>query len=103
MEVTRIFELLNRYETTFKPKDDVLAGKENGQWVKHDLAKYKDTANNVSYALMSLGVRKGDKVATISNNRPEWTIDSGEITANLKLKRSYIQEKYKDQIDELFV
>ena len=33
----------------------------------------------------------------------EWTIDSGEITANLKLKRSYIQEKYKDQIDELFV
>nr|MBC8321387.1 long-chain fatty acid--CoA ligase [Bacteroidota bacterium] len=72
MEVTRIFELLNRYETTFKPKDDVLAGKENGQWVKHDLAKYIATANNVSYALMSLGIKKGDKVATISNNRPEW-------------------------------
>ncbi|MCK5775909.1 MAG: long-chain fatty acid--CoA ligase [Bacteroidales bacterium] len=78
MEVTRIFDLLTRYENNFKPKDDVLAGKENGQWVKHDLKKYTETANNVSYALMSLGIKKGDKVATISNNRPEWNfVDMG--------------------------
>ncbi len=33
----------------------------------------------------------------------EWTIDSGEITANLKLKRSLIMDRYKDRIDKLFV
>ena len=78
MEVTRIFELLSRYEKCFKPKDDVLAGKENGVWVKHDLAKYQKTANYISYALTSLGIKKGDKIATISNNRPEWNfVDMG--------------------------
>ncbi|NQU34343.1 MAG: long-chain fatty acid--CoA ligase [Bacteroidetes bacterium] len=78
MEVTRIFELLSRYEKCFKPKDDVLAGKENGEWVKHDLAKYQKTANYISYALTSLGIKKGDKIATISNNRPEWNfVDMG--------------------------
>jgi long-chain acyl-CoA synthetase len=33
----------------------------------------------------------------------EWTIDSGEITANLKLKRSLIQKRYAEAIDKLFV
>ena len=32
----------------------------------------------------------------------EWSIETGEITANLKLKRSYIQKKYKTVIDGLF-
>jgi long-chain acyl-CoA synthetase len=32
----------------------------------------------------------------------EWTIDSGELTASLKLRRPFIQEKYKTQIDKLF-
>ena len=78
MEVNRIFELLTRYEKNFKPKDDVLVGKEKGEWVKHDLIKYQQTANQVSYALRSLGIKKGDKIATISNNRPEWNfVDMG--------------------------
>jgi long-chain acyl-CoA synthetase len=33
----------------------------------------------------------------------EWTVDSGEITANLKLKRSLIQKRYADIIEKLFV
>jgi long-chain acyl-CoA synthetase len=32
----------------------------------------------------------------------EWTIDSGEITANLKLKRRFIQEKYQPLINKIF-
>ena len=78
MEVTRIFDLLSRYEDEFKPKDDVLAGKENGEWVKYDLRTYRQMADNISLGLMELGVKKGDKIATISNNRPEWNfIDMG--------------------------
>ncbi len=78
MEVKRIFDIIAHYEINYKPKDDVLAGKENGKWVKYNLERYKETANNVSYALLSLGIKKGDKIATISNNRPEWNfVDMG--------------------------
>jgi len=78
MEATRIFDLLPRYKKLFKPKEDVLAGKENGKWVLHNLDKYQQTANYISYALLSLGIKKDDKIATISNNRPEWNfVDMG--------------------------
>lgn len=43
-----------------------------------------------------------DKIKKFDLVDHEWTIDSGEITANLKLKRSYIHKKYKDKIDKLF-
>ncbi|MCB0821806.1 MAG: long-chain fatty acid--CoA ligase [Bacteroidales bacterium] len=78
MEVTRIFDLLPRYKSTFKPKDDVLAGKEDGKWIKHDIDTYIETANNISYAFLKLGVKPGDKIATITQNRPEWNfLDMG--------------------------
>jgi long-chain acyl-CoA synthetase len=32
----------------------------------------------------------------------EWTIDSGELTASLKLRRSFIHNKYKERIEKLF-
>jgi long-chain acyl-CoA synthetase len=32
----------------------------------------------------------------------EWTVDAGELTASLKLRRLYIQEKYKARIEKLF-
>ena len=72
MEVTRIFDLLSRFEEQFKPKETVLAGKVNGEWVSHNLKNYREMADNISQALLALGVKKGDKIATISNNRPEW-------------------------------
>ena len=72
MEVTRLFEILPHYKENYKPKDDVLAGKENGEWVKYNIDQYIEISNNISYALLELGVEKGDKIASISNNRPEW-------------------------------
>ena len=78
MEVTRIFDLLTHYKQAFKPKNDVLSGKENGQWVKYSLAEYQEFADHISYGLMQLGIKKGDAIATISNNCPEWNfIDMG--------------------------
>jgi long-chain acyl-CoA synthetase len=32
----------------------------------------------------------------------EWTVETGELTPSMKLKRRVIQEKYKDKIDELY-
>jgi long-chain acyl-CoA synthetase len=78
MEVTRLFDLLPFYKKSFKAKDDVLAGKDSGKWVKYSIDQYIETAANISYGLLQLGVSPGDKIATISNNRPEWNfVDMG--------------------------
>ena len=78
MEITRIFDLLPRYKKTFNPKDDALSGKEDGKWIKFSIDQYIEAANNISYAFLSLGVKKGDKIATITLNRPEWNfLDMG--------------------------
>jgi long-chain acyl-CoA synthetase len=72
MEISRLFDLLPNYKETFKPKSDVVAGKENGQWVKYDIDQFIDISTNISYGLLELGIKKGDNIATISPNRPEW-------------------------------
>lgn len=74
MEPIRIIDLLPRYAAIFDPKEDVLAGKENGVWKKWDIQAYMEQADAVSYALLAMGIQPGDTVATISNNRPEWNI-----------------------------
>jgi len=71
MEVTRIFDLLDRYEE-FYHKDDVLAAKENGKWIKYNHRDYINYSNYFSYGLLSMGFKRGDKIATVTNNRPEW-------------------------------
>src|SRR5664280_400470 len=72
MEPTRTFDLLTRMQNQFADKTDVIAGKEDGKWKRYSVQEYIDYCNWVSYALLSIGIKKGDKIAIISNNRPEW-------------------------------
>lgn len=83
MEITRVFDILELYKTIFK-KEDVLSAKENKQWKKYSSDDLITKTNSVSYGLMSLGLTDKDKVAIISNNRPEWNFcDYGCQQANL--------------------
>jgi len=72
MEPTRTFDLLTRMQNQFADKTDVVAGKEDGKWHRYSVSEYIEYCNSVSYALLSMGIKKGDKIAIISNNRPEW-------------------------------
>ena len=74
MEVTRIFDLLERYANLCPGKPDALAGKEEGEWKKYSTEQWKENSINLSYGLLKLGIAKGDKVASITFNRPEWNI-----------------------------
>ena len=77
MEVKRTFDILERYKQKFI-KDDVFGVKSNGEWIKFSTLDYINNANFFSLGLLSLGYKKGDKIASISNNRPEWNfIDMG--------------------------
>ena len=71
MAITRVFDLLP-YNLEKFPKADMLAHKESGAWSKYETRQVIDTINNVSYGLLSLGIKKDDKVAIMSPNRPEW-------------------------------
>jgi long-chain acyl-CoA synthetase len=71
MEVTRTFDLLDRYNELFD-KDDALCSKVNGQWKKYSTKDYISYSYDFCYGLLALGILKGDKVITVSNNRPEW-------------------------------
>jgi len=78
MEVTRTFDLLERFRELYPSKSDVFAAKRNGKWDKVSTSSYLENVNYVSYGLMALGFKKGDKIASVSNNRPEWNyIDMG--------------------------
>ena len=77
MEIKRTFDLLERYREHFM-KEDALAVKQNGKWIKYSTQQYIDYSYHFSLGLLASGFNKGDKIATISNNRPEWNfIDMG--------------------------
>ncbi|MEI7595036.1 MAG: long-chain fatty acid--CoA ligase [Bacteroidota bacterium] len=72
MEVKRIFDLQERYKEKFSNKTDAFSGKDFGEWKKYSTSDYIKISENISYGLLQLGVEKGDKIASITFNRPEW-------------------------------
>jgi long-chain acyl-CoA synthetase len=83
MEVTRTFDMLEQGKQVYA-NNPVLACKQNGKWIEFSISEYIDYANNLSYAFLALGLSKGDKVATITNNRPEWNfVDMGLSQAGM--------------------
>ena len=70
--VTRLFDLLPHCKENYLPKDDLLAGKVDGKWIKYSIDQYISIVDDLSYGLIQLGVEKGDKIASIATNRPEW-------------------------------
>ena len=71
--LTRIFELAEYTRQNFNKKD-VLAGKENGVWRKYSAEEYVNTSNSIGYGLLNIGIERGDKIAIVSANRPEWNL-----------------------------
>jgi long-chain acyl-CoA synthetase len=74
MELKRTFDILVHLMDLCPEKKDMLACKENENWVLYSVKDYIEMAGYASFGLMALGLQKGDLVVTISNNRPEWNI-----------------------------
>ena len=71
VEITRTFDLLDHLVEQY-PKDDILAGKVNGEWVKYSSHDYYKYAHYLAYGLCEMGLQEGDRVITMSGNCPEW-------------------------------
>ncbi|MEX1001305.1 MAG: AMP-dependent synthetase/ligase [Crocinitomicaceae bacterium] len=73
MEVKRLFDI-PYYQNEKFAQEDALVDKRDGEWIKTSTVAYIEKANAVSRGLIKLGVKAGDKIAMISNNRSEWNI-----------------------------
>jgi long-chain acyl-CoA synthetase len=77
MNVSRTFDLLDRYRELYV-KEDSLCFKQNGVWTKFSTMQYIEYSYNFCYGLYETGFRKGDKIISVSANRPEWNfVDMG--------------------------
>ncbi len=73
MEISRVFDLLE-YQSENYPKTDAVSAKINGKWVKYSTQSVIEQSNLVALGLLRLGIGKDDKVAIISESRPEWLL-----------------------------
>lgn len=77
MQIDRTFDLLENLRLNHN-KPDILVAKREGNWVRFSVDDYIRNARNFAYGLLAMGFKKGDKIATVSNNRPEWNfVDMG--------------------------
>ncbi len=74
MEVTRLFDLLDNYLVNYPNQKAALACKRDGEWKKFSIQEYIELTNNMSYGMMKMGIKPGDKVGIVSSNRPEWNM-----------------------------
>ena len=69
--VTRTFDILERYLQEF-PRQDALGGKKDGAWYTFSTEEYNLKSHQFAMGIMALGLKPGDKIATVTTNRPEW-------------------------------
>ncbi len=74
--LTEVFEYVARVHT----RPDTLNYKHDGRWISISSADLLQRARWIAAGLYSLGIRRGERVAILSESRPEWTLtDAGCI------------------------
>ena len=71
--ITRVFDLLNESIAKHN-KPDLFASKIKGQWKKMSASEFIEAVNAFSFGLLKNNISKNDKIAIISESRPEWNI-----------------------------
>ena len=55
-------------------KSDALNHREDGKWINLPAEAFVERVKNAALGLAALGIRPGDRIALLSENRPEWSI-----------------------------
>ena len=55
-------------------KPDAVSEKRDGQWVRISATEFVRRVHHIALGLVALGIQSGERVALISENRPEWSI-----------------------------
>lgn len=74
MKPTRLFEFIE-YQHQNTPLKKAFSTKKDGNWESVSSQEFLNQSRAISRALISIGIKAGDKIAMItSNNRSEWSI-----------------------------
>jgi long-chain acyl-CoA synthetase len=71
MELTRLFDLIP-YQIQKFNKEIAFSRKEEGVWKTYSSKEVQEIIDELSLGFLAQGIQAGDKVAIISENRPEW-------------------------------
>src|SRR5262245_42359200 len=55
-------------------KADALNHRADGKWINMSAEQFVERVKNCALGLATLGIRPGDRIALLSENRPEWSI-----------------------------
>ena len=55
-------------------KTDAVSEKREGEWVRISATQFVRRVRHIALGLVDLGIQSGDRVALISENRPEWSM-----------------------------
>ncbi|HLM72392.1 MAG TPA: AMP-binding protein, partial [Polyangiaceae bacterium] len=70
---TNLVEMFERSIKLYGPRD-LFGTKKGGQWVWTTYAQFGKQVDDFRGGLASLGIKRGDNVAIVSNNRVEWAV-----------------------------
>ncbi len=85
-------EALEKY-----PRPDCIAAKVHGRWVTYSTEDVARKSQTVARALLHLGLKKGDRIALVSPNRPEWNfVDLGAVSIGVITVPLYANSISKD-------
>ena len=80
-EPTTLVEVFEQFARDHK-RSDTLNYKKDGRWIPISSDELLTRVRRIAAGLHALGVRRGDRVAILSESRPEWTlIDAGCLFA----------------------
>lgn len=80
MAIGTLCDILPRLEGELN-KPAILRYKSGGKWNDISSDEFVATARALAMGLLGLGIRKGDRVAILSENRPEWNAFDHAILA----------------------
>ncbi|MGV6947184.1 AMP-dependent synthetase/ligase [Sphingobacterium kyonggiense] len=67
----KLYDLIDNYNKEYK-KDIMVAGRSKDGWKTYSTDDFIEIVDNISKGLLAKGIEKGDRVAIMSGNRPEW-------------------------------
>jgi len=80
-------------------KSDALNHKADGEWMHLSAEKFVERVKNVALGLAALGIRPGDRICLLSENRPEWSIADLAILSLGAINVPIYTTQAVDQID----
>ena len=80
-------------------KQDALNQRSEGKWHNIPAAEFIERVKNAALGLAALGVRPGDRIALLSENRPEWSISDLAILSLGAINVPIYTTQALDQVD----